>query len=89
MSNLKNVAEAQINLAHEFAQFIKEYTKAYDMPNDMASLLFLLKDVSPRTHFKMLLMAQLAGSKIKKQPLGSKRKIKYASEVNDATTSSI
>ena len=79
----------QRNLPHEFAQFIREYTKAYDVPNDKATLLFLLKDLSPRTHFKVQLFAQVAGAAIKKQPLGLHRKIKYASEVSDADTDTI
>ena len=85
----KDIIQAQINLPHELIQFIKEYAKAYNFPNDHAAFLFLLKDISPRLHFKGQLLAQVSGSILKKQPLGLKRKIKYSSEVTDADTNSI
>mgnify|MGYP003389067476 FL=1 len=87
--NAKKLIDAQINLPHELAAFIKEYTKTYKFPNDQATLIFMLKDLNPRLHFKGQLLAQLAASKIKKQPLGNKRRIKYESEVTDADIKSI
>lgn len=81
--------EAQINLPHEIIQFMKEFAKAYNFPNEHAAFLFMLKDFSPRIQFKSQLIMQVSGSILKKQPLGSKRRIKYSSEVADADTDSI
>jgi hypothetical protein len=86
---VKKLLEAQKNLPSELIQFIKEFAKIYDFPNEQAAYLFLLKDVTPRLHFKNQLVAEIIGSKLKNQPLGSKRKIKYSSEVTDADTDSI
>ena len=87
--SVKKMIEAQLNLPHEIIQFIKQYTKVYNFPNEQAAYIFLLKDLIPRGHFKSQLAAEVLGSKLKKQPLGSKRKIKYSSEVTDADTDSI
>jgi hypothetical protein len=81
--------EAQRNLPGELIEFIKQYAKAYNFTNEHAAFIFLLKDLSPRLHFKGQLAAQVSGSVLKKQPLGLNRRIKYSSEVADADTNSI
>ena len=85
----RDLLEAQRNLTGELIQFIKEYAKSYNFPNEHAAFIFMLKDLSPRMHFKTQLLAQVSGSILKKQPLGLNRKIKYSSEVTDADTDSI
>ena len=40
--NAKKLIDAQINLPHELAAFIKEYTKTYKFPNDQATLISML-----------------------------------------------
>ena len=59
---VKDLLQAQVNLPHELIQFIKEYAKAYNFPNEHAAFLFMLKDLSPRMHFKTQLIMEVSRS---------------------------